>query len=161
MSVVLLTVIAAVVLLLDLGLIIFPGIPGIPVLWAVLALDYWVFGLLSLSGTTLFLLLAAAAFTVIADYVATLMGVKKRGGSTLGAIGSVAGSIIGLAVLQLPGMLVGCFLGALAGELLHGKRLPTASHIAVGALLGYAVSMVLQFGIWGVFAFVVFYHIYT
>lgn len=79
----------------------------------------------------------------------------------MGAIGSVVGLIAGLALFQLPGMLIGCFLGALAGELLHGQEVRKAAYIAVGALFGYAASAAIQFAIWGLYAAVIFYHIYA
>lgn len=160
-TIIVLTVIAILALIFALIGIIIPGMPSIQALWVIVAIDYWFLGYLDLAGTTMIILSAAAAFTIIADYVATSMGVKKRGGSALGAIGSVAGLIAGLALFQLPGMLIGCFLGALAGELLHGHDVRKAGYIAVGALFGYAASAVIQFAIWGMYAAVIFYHIYT
>ncbi|MDD4657951.1 MAG: DUF456 domain-containing protein [Eubacteriales bacterium] len=156
-----LTIIAILALVFALIGIIIPGMPSIQALWVLVAIDYWFLGYLELSGKTMIILSLAAAFTVIGDYVTTSMGVKKRGGSTLGAIGSVVGLIAGLALFQLPGMLIGCFLGALAGELLHGQEVRKAAYIAVGALFGYAASAAIQFAIWGLYAAVIFYHIYA
>lgn len=156
-----LTIIAILALVFALIGIIIPGMPSIQALWVLVAIDYWFLGYLELSGKTMIILSLAAAFTVIGDYVTTSMGVKKRGGSTLGAIGSVVGLIAGLALFQLPGMLIGCFLGALAGELLHGQEFRKAGYIAVGALFGYAASAAIQFAIWSMYAAVIFYHIYS
>lgn len=156
-----LTIIAVLALIFAFIGIIIPGIPSIQALWVLVALDYWFLGYLSLSGRTMILLSVAAVFTIIADYAATAFGVKKRGGSTAGAICSVIGLIAGLALFQLPGMLVGCFLGAMAGEILRGRQMQEASYIAVGALFGFAASALIQFIIWILYAVVIFYHIYT
>lgn len=156
-----LTIIAVLALIFAFIGIIIPGIPSIQALWVLVALDYWFLGYLGLSGRTMILLSVAAVFTIIADYAATAFGVKKRGGSTAGAICSVIGLIAGLALFQLPGMLVGCFLGAMAGEILRGRQMQEASYIAVGALFGFAASALIQFIIWILYAVVIFYHIYT
>lgn len=156
-----LVLIALAALLLALAGIIIPGLPGIQLLWVIIAVDYWLLGYLDLSWGAMLLLTLVAVATVIGDYVATFVGVKKRGGSTLGAIGSVVGLLLGLALFQLPGMLIGCFLGALAGELLRGKEIHKAGYIAFGALLGYAASGAVQFIAWGIYATVIFYHIFT
>ena len=109
----------------------------------------------------MFWLTILAVATLVIDYLATALGVKKRGGSFFGTIGSVIGLVGGLALFQIPGMLIGCFLGALLGELLHGHEFEKASHIAVGALLGYATATVLKLGTWLIYAVVIFYHIYN
>jgi len=160
-TIIVLTIIAVVALLLALVGIIIPGLPGIPVLWVLIALDYWLLGYLDLPGMTFFWLTILAALTLGIDYLATAFGVKKRGGSTLGVIGSVLGLIIGLAVFQIPGMLIGCFLGALVGELFHGHEFEKASSIALGALFGYASATVLKLGAWLVFAISIFYQIFS
>jgi len=161
MTTVLLTLVAIIALIFALIGIIIPGLPSIQALWVLIAIDYWFLGYLDLSGRTMIILSIAAAFTVIGDYVTTSLGVKKRGGSTLGAIGSVVGLIAGLAIFQIPGMLIGCFVGAMVGELLKGREVNQAAHIAVGALFGYAASAAIQFAICGMYAAVIFYHIYT
>lgn len=160
-TIIVLTLIAILALVFALIGIIIPGLPSIQALWVLVAIDHWFLGYLGLSGQMMIILSVAAAFTVVGDYVTTSMGVKKRGGSTLGAFGSVVGLIVGLALFQIPGMLLGCFLGAMAGELLKGKELKKASYIAVGALFGYAASAAIQFAIWGMYAAVIFYHIYS
>lgn len=155
-----LTIVAIIALLLAGTGIIIPGLPGIPALWVLVALDFLLLGFLDMSGMTFFWLTFLALVTIGIDYLATSLGVKKRGGSVPGMIGSVVGLILGLAVFQVPGMLIGCFLGALVGELIHGREVQQASYIAVGALIGYATSAMVNLGIWAVYAVVIFWHIY-
>jgi len=156
-----LTVIALVGIVFALVGIIIPGLPGIPVLWVLVALDYWFFGYLDLPVLSFIWLTVLAVMTLAIDYLATALGVKKRGGSLPGTIGSVVGLIAGLAIFQIPGMLVGCFLGALAGEMLHGKDFNKASYIAVGALFGYATATILKLGALVVYSVVIYYHIFS
>lgn len=139
--------------------IIIPGLPGIPILWVLVAIDFFFTGYLEL-GTGIFLILTAlAALTLGVDYLATLLGVKKRGGSLPGVIGTAVGLVAGLVLFNIPGMLIGCFLGALAGELVHGKDTAQAASIALGALVGYAVATAFKLAVWLVFAVVLFANI--
>ncbi|MGI6364478.1 MAG: DUF456 domain-containing protein [Bacillota bacterium] len=161
MEVIILSLIAlAGVIFAFIGIII-PGLPGIPVLWVLVAVDYWFLGYLGLPDLTMIWLTVLAVVTLVIDYLATALGVKKRGGSFLGTIGSVVGLIAGLALFQIPGMLVGCFLGALVGELINGKDFEKSAQIALGALLGYATATILKLAALVVYAAVIFYHIFA
>jgi len=156
-----LTIIAIIALLVAGTGIVLPALPGIPVLWVLVAIDFWFLGYLELSGMAMFWLTFLTVLTVVIDNLSTSLGVKKRGGSTAGMIGSVIGLIVGMALLNVPGMLIGCFAGALAGELLHGHQLKRAAYIAVGALFGYATSVAVNLGIWLTYAVIIFYNIYA
>lgn len=161
MTEIILVIIALVGLIFALTGIIIPGIPGIPVLWVLVAIDHWFLGYLELTGMTMLWLTVLAAVTLGVDYLATALGVKKRGGSLPGTVGSVIGLVLGLALFQIPGMLIGCFLGALVGEMFKGHELERAAYIAVGALFGYATATILKLAAWLVFAVVIFRNIFT
>lgn len=161
MEVLILSLIALAGVIVALFGIIFPGFPGIPVLWVLVAIDYWFFGYLELPGLTMILLTVLAVLSLLIDYLATALGVKKRGGSIAGSIGSVVGLIVGLAIFQIPGLLLGCFAGALVGELINGKEFGKAANIALGALLGYATATIFNLATLVVYAAVIFYYIFT
>jgi hypothetical protein len=57
-----------------------------------------------------------AALTYVVEVVASVLGVKKYGGSSRAMVGAVIGGIVGL-FFGIPGILLGPFLGAVAGEL--------------------------------------------
>lgn len=156
-----LSLVALAGILFALAGIIIPGLPGIPVLWVLVAVDHFFLGYLDLSLAALILLTVLAVLTVVIDDLATALGVKKRGGSLPGIIGSIVGLITGLAIGQLPGMLVGCFLGALVGELIIGKELNQSAHIALGALFGYASATIFRLLTLVVYTVVIFYNIFT
>jgi|SRR5690554_399765 len=156
-----LTIVAIIGLLLALVGIIIPGLPGIPILWGLVLIDHFILGYLELSTATIIWLSVLGVLTLVIDYLATALGVKKRGGSTAGTIGSVLGLILGLVIFNVPGMLIGCFIGALLGEVLQGHELKPAASIALGALLGYATATVLKLGAWLVYGIVIFYNIFS
>jgi len=95
-----------------------PAIPGPPLSYVGLLLLQW-------SGrgnfSLVFMLIWAGitvAVTVMDNLLPALM-TKKFGGSRIAIAGSVLGLIIGMIFFAPIGLLVGPFLGALAGELLY------------------------------------------
>ena len=95
------------------------------------------------------LLIALAIF--ILDYFIPAMGAKRFGGSRYGVIGTTVGLIIGLFVPPF-GIIIGPFLGALAGELLNGTKSDLAVKAAFGSLLGLLTSVFIKFTVASCFA---------
>ena len=97
-----------------------PAIPGPPLSYAGLLLLQWSgYG----SFSTIFLVLWAAitaTVTLMDNFLPALM-TKKFGGSRMAIFGSVAGLVIGVIFFPPVGLLVGPFLGALAGELINNR----------------------------------------
>ena len=91
------------------------------------------------------LLLAAAfvAVVVVLDYVIPALGARKFNCGKLGVFGCIAGTIVGLFFMPF-GLILGPFLGAMAGELLAGKKVRQSLKGAVGAFLGYAAGILLK-----------------
>jgi uncharacterized protein YqgC (DUF456 family) len=73
-----------------------------------------------------------------------------------GVGGATLGTLVGI-FLGLPGLLLGPFVGALAGELVAGGTLRKATGVGVGAWLGFLVGAVAKLGLCfamlGLFAF--------
>ena len=60
--------------------------------------------------------------------------------------GAVLGSLLGL--LMLPwGVLAGPFIGALAGEYLHSRRLGLATKVDLATFLGLVIAVALKLGL--------------
>jgi uncharacterized protein YqgC (DUF456 family) len=80
------------------------------------------------------------------DFIIPAWGTKKFGGSKYGIWGTILGLIIGLVFLGPLGIIVGPFLGAFVGELIHdstdSKR---AVKAASGSLVGFMLSTGLKF----------------
>jgi uncharacterized protein YqgC (DUF456 family) len=68
-------------------------------------------------------------------------GAKRFGATKWGTFGAVIGTIAGL-FFPFPGLLVGPLLGAIAGELIAGKRLVSAGRAGWGTVLGNLAGIV-------------------
>ncbi len=78
----------------------------------------------------------AAALVTVLDTVVPAWGARKFKSSKWGMWGCFVGTIAGMFFLPM-GLLAGPFLGALAGELIAGRNLASASRSGVGALVGF------------------------
>jgi len=99
---------------------VIPALPGPPLSYVGLLFLQWSgYGNFSLA----FLLIWAAitvAVTIIDNFLPAWM-TKKFGGSRMAVVGSVLGLIAGMLFFAPLGLLVGPFLGALAGELINNR----------------------------------------
>jgi len=148
--------VVAAFLLLFAGLVgsVAPAIPGPPLGYAgLLALQWSGYGGFSAA----FLLLWAgivAVVTVMDNFLPALM-TKRFGGSKAAVIGSVVGLVAGMFFFAPVGLLIGPFLGALAGELINNRFLAgrdmikseeagtgnlKALKVALGAFLAFIVG---------------------
>lgn len=92
---------------------------------------------------TLALLGALTAVATVLDYVVPAFGAKKFKCSRLGVTGCFVGTVVGLFFFPL-GLLLGPFLGAVAGELLAGKSAGKSIYGGVGAFLGFLAGVFLK-----------------
>lgn len=96
--------------------------------------------------TLLIITLIVALGIYIMDYFIPAMGTKKFGGSRYGVIGTTVGLLIGLFFFPPFGIIIGPFLGALAGELLFdGKDSKRAFKAAFGSFIGFLSSTFIKF----------------
>ena len=111
--------------------------------------------------TLLIITLIVALGIYIMDYFIPAMGTKKFGGSRYGVIGTTVGLLIGLFFFPPFGIIIGPFLGALAGELLFdSKDSKRAFKAAFGSFIGFLsstfIKFVIAFAYLVIFVFVVF-----
>ncbi|MDA8097435.1 MAG: DUF456 domain-containing protein [Clostridia bacterium] len=127
--------------------IVFPIIPGIGLIW----LGMLVYGFLTgFENLTLAFYLGQAvgvglAFAV--DYAANVWGVKRFGGSKAALWGSAVGILFGVLLFGPFGVIIGPFVGALAGELLAGGSPSRAVQVGIGTLVGFVGGTLLKFAI--------------
>ncbi|WP_165157147.1 DUF456 domain-containing protein [Parabacteroides sp. ZJ-118] len=148
----LLYVLASLCLLLGFAGCFLPVLPGPPVAYG---------GLLLLQATeryefTFGQLVVWGLLVVVAqvlDYVTPILGTKYSGGSRWGNWGCVIGTVAGIFLFAPWGILLGPFLGALAGELLGGKVFGEAMKAGFGAFLGFVISVMLKVGLCGYFVY--------
>lgn len=139
---------AAGIALLLLGFVgcVVPALPGPLIGYAAL----WT--LAAGVGTHKLVIGAAAAVAVtVMDYVFPAMFAKRWRCSRLGVFGCMAGTIVGMFFLPL-GIVLGPFLGAVAGELVAGRDFRLAFQGGVGALLGFLAGTMVKFAAVTLFA---------
>lgn len=84
-----------------------------------------------------------ALLATVLDSVVPAIGAKKFQCSKLGVFGCVVGTIVGVFFFPM-GLLLGPFLGAVAGELLSGKSAGKSIWGGFGAFLGFLVGTLLK-----------------
>ena len=135
---ILLVVLGACFLLVGLVGCIVPVIPGPPLSYlALLLLQATKFG----HFTVKFLVITAIITVVVTavDYLFPVWGAKKWGGSRAGAVGAMVGLLAGLFFPPV-GIIVGPFLGAVAGELMAGRDSNSALRSGVGSFIGFLLG---------------------
>jgi uncharacterized protein len=148
---------AVAIALIAAGLVgaIVPALPGIPLIfggiWIIAAVDQyrhvgrgWLLGIGFLGAVGLTL-----------DLIAGSLGAKRVGASRKAVWGAFLGTVVGL-FFGLPGLLLGPFIGALAGELAAGQGIPRSTQVGMSAWVGMlfgtiaklvsSVTMVVLFG---------------
>ena len=148
---------AVAVILVGVGVvgIVLPAVPGTILIFAGLLVGAWADNFMRVGPLMLSLIAIIGIATYGVDFVATALGAKHLGASKRAMAGAALGTVLGF-FLGLPGVIVGPFLGAIAGELtVHRdwKRVGKAGLAAwVGFVVGTAVKVALAFLMIGLFA---------
>jgi len=131
-----------------------PILPGPPISYAGILLLH--FSKYAQYGTR-FLILFGALTVIVAvlDYVVPVWGTKKFGGSKYGTWGATLGVLIGLFFGPL-GIILCPFLGAVAGELLYGKKLNEAFRAGFGSFIGFITGTLMKLVLSVILAFYFF-----
>ena len=87
----------------------------------------------------------------LVDYILPSVCAKRFKCSGWGVFGCFAGSIVGLFFLPL-GIILGPFLGTIAGELIAGKNMAASVRGGFGALLGFVLCLGLKLAAVGLYA---------
>lgn len=150
-------VIAALLVLVGLAGVVLPALPGLPLVFAGLLLAAWTGGFEQIHVATIVVLGLLTLLSFAVDFWATAHGAHRVGASRKALVGAVLGTFAGLFVFPPFGLFVGPFVGALAGELMHGRELRQAAKVGFGTWLGILLSVVLKLGLafamLGLFAF--------
>jgi len=97
-----------------------PALPGPPLSYAGLLLLQWS-GHGGFSPAFLWVWAGIAIAVTVMDNLLPAWMTKRFGGSRMAVVGSVLGIVIGMVFFAPIGLLIGPFLGALAGELVNNK----------------------------------------
>ena len=148
---------AVAVLLVGAGVvgIVLPALPGTILIFAGLLVAAWADDFMRVGPLMLVVIAIIGVATYGVDFVATALGAKHLGASKRAMAGAALGTFLGF-FLGLPGIIIGPFLGAIAGELtVHRdwKRVGKAGMAAwIGFVVGTAVKVALAFLMIGLFA---------
>jgi uncharacterized protein YqgC (DUF456 family) len=149
-------VVAALLVVVGLAGTVLPALPGVTLVFAGLVLGAWAddFQRVGVWALTLLGLLTLASLAI--DFAATALGARRVGATRYAMIGAAVGTLAGL-VFGIPGLLLGPFVGAVAGEMLsHGEwRRATSAGVGtwVGLLFGTLAKLALAFTMLGIFVF--------
>ena len=151
---ILLWIVAIILVLAGMAGLLFPILPGAPILFAGLFLAAWAEGFEHVGTGTLVVLGIMALLMYVLDFLAGAFGAKRFGASNRAIIGATLGAIIGI-FFGIPGVLLGPFIGAVLGELTAQSDLKTAGRAGIGATvglaLGAAAKLALAFAMVGTF----------
>ena len=139
---------------------VLPALPGTPLIFAGLFLAAWSEGFTKVGWFPLTLLAILTALSIAVDFAATALGAKRVGASKGALVGAAAGSVVGL-FFGLPGLILGPFIGAVAGELVARRDLLQAGKAGLGTwlglLLGTVAKLALAFTMLAVFVTAYFF----
>lgn len=147
---------AVILVLVGIAGVILPALPGLPLVFAGMLLAAWAGDFQQIGWVTLVVLGLLTLLSVAVDFFATLVGAKRVGASKKALLGAVVGTFAGLFFGPV-GLFAGPFVGALLGELWHGREIGQAAKVGLGTWLGILLGTVLKLGLafamLGLFAF--------
>lgn len=151
---------AGLLILVGIAGTVLPALPGLPLVFAGMLLAAWAGNFQDVGWVVLVILGVLTAASVAVDLFATAVGAKRVGASRLAIAGAFVGTFAGLFFGPL-GLFTGPFVGALGGELLHGREVRKATRVGFGTWLGIVLGVVLKLGLafamLGLFAFAWFF----
>lgn len=119
---------------------ILPVLPGIPMIfggiWLAAAVDEYQ----HIGWAWLIAIGIVGAVGVALDFISASLGAKKIGATPRALWGAGIGTTIGM-FFGIPGLIIGPFAGAVAGELSSGQSILRSAHVGVSTWVGMLVGM--------------------
>lgn len=137
---------AVLLILVGVAGVILPALPGLPLVFAGMLLAAWAGDFQQIGWITLVILGLLTVLSFVADFFSTAVGAQRVGASRKALWGTVIGTFAGLFFMPI-GLLAGPFVGALVGELWHGRELGQAAKVGLGTWLGIVLGIVLKLGL--------------
>jgi hypothetical protein len=138
--------IAVILILVGIAGVILPALPGLPLVFIGMLLAAWTGDFQQIGWFPLVLLGLLTLLSVAVDFFATLVGAKRVGASKKALWGALLGTIAGIFFGPI-GLFAGPFVGALLGELWHGREIGQATKVGLGTWLGIVLGIVLKLGL--------------
>ena len=125
---------------------VLPAIPGPPLVFLGLLAGAAADDFERVGWGTLAVLFLLTCLTFGIDLAATALGAQRVGASKLAIAGALVGSLVGLA-FGLPGLMLGPFVGAIAGEWVARRDLRQAGKVGFATWLGMLLAAVAKLAI--------------
>jgi uncharacterized protein len=142
----LLWLLAGLLMLVGLAGTLLPLLPGIPLMLIGMLIAAWADDFTRIGWVTLVILGVLTAFSFVIELVAASLGAKRVGASRAAVVGAAVGTALGF-FLGLPGLILGPFVGALAGELLARRDPARAVHVGIGAWVGFLLGTIAKLAV--------------
>ena len=126
--------------------LVFPVVPGSPLVFAGLVCAAWAEGFKHVGGWTIAVLAVLAVLAYIVDFLSGSYGARRFGSTRRAAVGAAVGGVVGI-FFGLPGVLLGPFLGAVLGELSWKRDLNQAARAGIGAWIGLVLGTAAKFAL--------------
>ena len=139
-------VLAGLLILVGIAGTVLPALPGLPLVFAGMLLAAWAGNFQEVGWIPLLVLGLLTLLSLGIDFLATSLGAKRVGASKLAVAGAVLGTFAGLFFGPV-GLFAGPFVGALGGELIHGREVRKATRVGFGTWLGIVFGIVLKLGL--------------
>ncbi|MCU0679070.1 MAG: DUF456 domain-containing protein [Planctomycetes bacterium] len=150
---ILLIVIGFILIILGLAGAVVPGLPGPPLSYfGLVMLELAADGRIFTNNFFIALAVIIAVVTVV-ENILPVAAAKAYGASRPGIWGAIVGLILGLFFFPPFGLIIGSFIGALAGEALAGKKGPAAVRAGLATLVGNAAAAILKLVLSAVIAY--------
>ncbi len=138
---VLLYVLSAMLVIAGIAGTVLPVLPGPALVFAGLLLAAWTDGFAHVGVAGLAIIGTLGLLALVADIAGSALGAQRVGASPQALVGATIGGVVGI-FLGIPGLILGPFLGAVAGELLARRGPLHAGRVGVGTWIGLVLAAV-------------------
>jgi uncharacterized protein YqgC (DUF456 family) len=127
--------------------LVFFNLPGLWLVWLSITISSAIEGFNQFPLWLIVIFFFVVLFLQIFDAFFATAGSKKFGASKSGMIGSFVGGLLGFIILNLPGLLIGPFVGAVVFEYLFAKKdINDSIKAGIGTFFGIALGVALKVG---------------
>jgi uncharacterized protein YqgC (DUF456 family) len=143
---ILLFLLALIFMLVGLVGTVAPILPGVPLIWVVTLIYAALTKFSVITQKTVIIFGLLALLTIILDYISQVIGARKFGASKWGVTGAFLG-LFAVFFMGPAGLILGPLLGAVALELLAGKKKDQALRSGMGAFVGFLAGSIIKIAV--------------
>ena len=135
-----------ILVLVGLAGLLLPALPGMPLVFAGIAIVAWSDGFARIGIATLVAIAVLALVGALFDFLAGVLGARRAGASRWGMAGAVLGLLVGLP-FGLPGLMFGPGIGAMLLEYSRDQNIRRSARAGVGVLVGFVLGTALKYAL--------------